>query len=153
MTGVFIVTPAIRFLVRNRLFNAALAAGLALRVVTMLGFPPAIWFAGDSITYVNTAITHKPSISRESGYSLLLMALEPLHSFAVVTAVQHAMGLAIGIMTYALLRRHRLPRWGATLAALPVLLDAYQVQLEHEMLPDIPFAFLVMAAVTLLAWW
>ena len=50
MTGVFIVTPAIRFLVRNRLFNAALAAGLALRVVTMLGFPPAIWFAGDSIT-------------------------------------------------------------------------------------------------------
>ena len=61
----------------------------------MLGFPPAIWFAGDSITYVKASITHKPSTSRESGYSLLLMLLKPLHSFAVVTAVQHLLGLAI----------------------------------------------------------
>lgn len=119
----------------------------------MLGFPPAIWFAGDSITYVNDAITHKPSLSRESGYSLMLLALKPLHSFAVVTAVQHLMGLAIAVMIYALLRRRGLPRWGATLAALPALLDAYQIQLEHEVLPDIPFAFLVMAAVTLVCWW
>jgi hypothetical protein len=124
-----------------------------LRIVTMLGFPPAIWFAGDSIAYVDTAITHKPSLSRESGYSLMLLALKPLHSFAVVTAVQHLMGLAIAVMIYALLRRRGLPRWGATLAALPALLDAYQIQLEHELLPDIPFAFLLMAALTLVGWW
>jgi 4-amino-4-deoxy-L-arabinose transferase-like glycosyltransferase len=149
--------PAVRsilhFLARNWVFNAAFTVGLGLRIVTMLGFPPAIWFAGDSITYVNVAITHVPSLSRESGYSLMLLALKPLHSFAVVAAVQHLMGLAIAVMIYVLLRRRGLPRWGATLAALPVLLDAYQIQLEHELLPDIPFAFLVMAAVTLVGWW
>jgi hypothetical protein len=132
---------------------AALMAGLAMRVITMLGFPPAIWFAGDSISYVTAALDHSPGVSRESGYSLLLLALEPLHSFAVVTAVQHLMGLAIGVMIYLLLRRRGLPGWGAALAALPVLLDAYQIQLEQEMLPDITFAFLVLAAVTLWAWW
>jgi hypothetical protein len=153
MPDVFFLRPTARFVARNRIFNAALALGLALRLITMLGFPPAIWFAGDSITYVNTAITHKPSISRESGYSLFLVALRPWHSFAVVTAVQHLMGLAIAALIYALLLRRGLPRWGATLATLPVLLDAYQIQLEHEMLPDIPFAFLVMAAVTLASWW
>ena len=149
----FFLRPALHFLAKNRIFNGVLAVGLVLRLITILGFPPAIWFAGDSITYVNTAITLKPSISRESGYSLLLVALAPLHSFAVVTGVQHLMGLAMGVLIYALLRRRGLPSWGATLAALPVLLDAYQIQLEHEILPDIPFAFLVMAAVTLVSWW
>jgi hypothetical protein len=145
---------AIRYLIaRNWLFTTAFLLGLVMRLITVLGFPPAIWFAGDSIAYVNDALTHKPSLSREAGYSVMLMALQPLHSFAVVTAVQHLMGLGIGAMSYALLRRHGLPRWGATLATLPVLLDAYVIQLEHEMLPDIPFAFLVMGAVTLVAWW
>jgi hypothetical protein len=124
-----------------------------LRVITMLGFPPAIWFAGDSIDYVRTVFTHRPSLSRESGYSIFLFLLRPLHGFAVVTAVQHLMGLAIGVMIYALLRRYRLPRWGAALAALPVLLDVYQIQLEQELLPDILFGFLFMAAVTLCVYW
>jgi hypothetical protein len=144
---------ALHFLAGNWVFNTAFTIGLGLRIVTMLGFPPAIWFAGDSITYVNVAITHKPSLSRESGYSVFLILLKPLHSFALVTAIQHLMGLAIAVMIYALLRRHGLPRWGATLASLPVLLDAYQIQLEHEILPDILFAFLVAAAVTLVSWW
>jgi hypothetical protein len=153
MSVVVPIRLSLHFLARNWVFSAALAAGLGLRIITTLGFPPAIWFAGDSITYVNAALTHVPSISRQSGYSLMLLLLEPLHSFAVVTAVQHLMGLAMGVMIYALLRRHRLPRWGATLAALPVLLDAYQIQLEQEILPDVLFAFLVMMAVTLLGWW
>jgi Dolichyl-phosphate-mannose-protein mannosyltransferase len=153
MRAVPFLRSSLHFLAGNWVFNTAFIIGLGLRIVTMLGFPPAIWFAGDSITYVNTAITHKPSISRESGYSLFLILLKPLHSFAVVTAAQHLMGLAIAVMIYALLRRHGLPRWGATLATLPVLLDAYEIQLEHEILPDIAFAFLLVAAVTLVSWW
>lgn len=153
MRAVPFLRSSLHFLAGNWVFNTAFTIGLGLRIVTMLGFPPAIWFAGDSITYVNTAITHKPSLSRESGYSLFLILLKPLHSFAVVTAAQHLMGLAIAVMIYALLRRHGLPRWGATLATLPVLLDAYEIQLEHEILPDVPFAFLLVAAVTLVSWW
>ena len=145
--------PSMHFLSRHGFFVAALISGLALRVVTMLGFPPAIWYGGDSISYLSTALHLYPGTSRESGYGLLLYLLRPFHSFAVVTGVQHLMGLAIAVMIYALLRRYGLPGWGATLAALPVLLDVYQIQLEHEVLASAAFGFVVMAALTLILWW
>ena len=99
--------PSMHFLARHRFFSAAFIAGLALRVVTMLGFPPAIWYGGDSISYLSTALHLYPGTSRESGYGVMLYLLRPFHSFAVVTGVQHLMGLAIGVMIYALLRRYR----------------------------------------------
>jgi hypothetical protein len=138
---------------RYRLFAVAFALGLALRVITMLGFPPAIWFGGDSASYLSTALRLVPGTSRLSGYGLMLLVLRPFHSFAAVTAVQHLMGLALGVMIYAVLRRYRLPDWGATLAALPVLLGAYQIQLEHEILPSAAFSFGVLSAITLTLWW
>jgi hypothetical protein len=141
------------FLVRHRFFGVALTAGLVLRVVTMLGFPPAIWYGGDSISYLSTSLSLFPGTSRESGYGLLLSLLRPFHSFAVVTGLQHLMGLGIAVMIYALLRRYGLPGWGATLAALPVLLDVYQIQLEQEILASATFGFIVMAAITLILWW
>src|SRR5262249_49487804 len=58
------------------------------------------------------------------------------------------------LMIYALLRqRFGLPGWGAALATAPVLLDAYQIQLEHVILSDVPFTFLIVTAITLLMWW
>jgi len=147
------VSAARSALGRHRLFAAAFGLGLVLRVITMLGFPPAIWFGGDSASYLSTALYHAPSTSRLSGYGVMLFALHPFHSFLAVTAVQHLTGLAVAVMIYALLRRYGLPGWGATLAALPVLLDAYQIELEHEILPSGTFSFLVMVAVTLTLWW
>lgn len=140
-------------LLRNWAFGTALALGLAVRVITMLAFPPAIWFGGDSASYLSSALRLTPGTSRQSGYGILLFALRPAHSFLVVTGIQHLMGVAIAVMIYAVLRRYGLPRWGATLAALPVLLDAYQIQLEQEILPDAAFGFLAVAALTLLLWW
>ena len=135
------------------MFAVAFSLGLALRVITMLGFPPAIWFGGDSASYVATALYHSPGTSRLSGYGLMLFLLSPFHSFAVVTVVQHLLGLAVAVMIYALLRRYGLPGWGATLATVPVLFDAFQIQLEHEILPTAPFGFLVMVAILLTLWW
>jgi hypothetical protein len=147
------VASAAAVLRRHRLFAAVLGAGLVLRVITMLGFPPAIWFGGDSASYLSTALYHAPGTSRLSGYGLLLFVLRPFHSFAVVTAVQHLLGLAAGVMIYALLRRYGLPTWAATLAAAPLLLDSYQLELEHEMLPSAVFGSAVLAAITLTLWW
>ncbi|MBO0776745.1 MAG: hypothetical protein J2P34_10565 [Actinobacteria bacterium] len=138
---------------RHGPFTVALLAGLAARILTMIGFPPAIWFGGDSASYLATALRLDPATSRLSGYGVMLAILRPLHSFAAVTALQHLMGLGIAVMIYALLRRYGLPGWGATLATLPVLLDAYELQLEHQILPSVAFGFLVMAAVTLTLWW
>jgi hypothetical protein len=142
------------FLVRHWIFGIAFLLGAAMRVVTMLGFRPAIWYGGDSASYLNSGLHFWPGVSRESGYGIMLALLRPLHSFGAVTAVQHLMGLATAVMIYALLRhRYNLPAWGATLAALPVLLDVYVIQLEQEILADGPFTFLAMAAVTLILWW
>jgi hypothetical protein len=140
-------------LAKNWVFCAAFALGLVLRVITMLGFPPAIWFGGDSVSYLSTALHLSPGTSRQSGYGIMLFALRPFHSFFVVTAVQHLMGMAIAVTIYALLRRYGLPGWGATLAALPVLLDVYQIQVEHEILATAAFGFMAMAALTLILWW
>ena len=138
---------------RHLLFAVALSLGVAARVITMLGYPPAIWFGGDSASYTATALRLAPATSRLSGYGVMLFILRPLHSYLVVTAVQHLMGLAIAVMIYALARRYGLPGWLGALATLPVLLDAYELQLEHQILPSVPFGFLVMVAVTLILWW
>jgi len=54
------------------------------------------------------------------------------------------------VLIYLLARRYGLPAWAATLATVPVLFDAYELQLEADALPDIPFAFLVVLALYLL---
>ena len=75
------------------------------------------------------------------------------HTYAIVTILQHLMALAIAVMIYALARhRFRAPSWLATLAAVPVLYDGFGIQLEHLILSDIPFLFVLMLAVTLLLW-
>ncbi len=119
----------------------------------MLGFRPAIFLGGDSTSYLTTGLSLIPGISRQSGYGLVLFLLRPAHSFLLVTALQHAAGLVIAVLIYALLRRYGLPAWGATLAALPVLADAYQLQLEQEILATTTFGLLVIAALALILWW
>jgi hypothetical protein len=88
-----------------------------------------------------------------SGYSVWLKILQPLHSYALITILQHLMGLAVAVMIYALARhRYGAPAWLATLAAVPVLYDGFEIQLEHLILSDVPFLFLLTLALTLLLW-
>ncbi|MEU8248216.1 hypothetical protein [Nonomuraea sp. NPDC048916] len=138
--------PGLPELRRHRWFVAVLAAGAALRVLAMLGYRPALWFP-DSYTYIVTVFRPRPDLVRPAGYSAFLKLLEPFHSFAVVTAVQHLLGLATGVLIYWAARRA--PRWAATLATVPVLLDAYQIEIEHLLVSDTLFMFLVVAAVAL----
>jgi hypothetical protein len=143
-----------RQLVRGHwLFLIALAGAIVIRALCMLAFRPIMWFGGDSASYLSTALRLTPDPSRVGGYGFMLFLLRPVHSFAAVAAVQHAMGLAIGIFAYLLVRRYGLPGWAGTLAALPVFFDAYQLQLEQDVVPDIAFAFLVVLAVFLVLWW
>ena len=135
---------------RHWLFGLALAGAVALRVLAMLAFRPIMWFGGDSASYLATGLRLIPDPSRVGGYGFMLWVLRPLHSLALVAAVQHLMGIVIGVLIYLLARRYGLPAWVATLAAIPVFFDAYELQLESDAVPDIPFGFLVMIALYLL---
>lgn len=136
----------------HRPFVIVLAVATALRVVVMLGYPPAMFF-NDSYNYMTDAVTRAPDLVRGSGYPLLLAVLLPFHSLALVTALQAVMGLAMGAGIYAVLRRRGLPWWGATIPALPVLFDVFELQLEHMIASDVLFYTLITAALLLLCWW
>lgn len=136
----------------HTLFCTVLLVATIVRVVVMLGYPPALWYP-DSLPYVSAALHPAPYAIRPIGYSFLLWALRPFHGIAVVSLTQHAMGLASGAVVYALLRRRfRLRAGAATLASIPSLLSAYAIQIEHFVLSDTFFALLVTIAVALVLW-
>ena len=137
---------------RHPLFAAALAAGAGLRLLALLGYPGALWFAGDSYVYLGAALRPRPDQSKTTGYSLFLRALEPFHSLTLVTGVQHLMGLGVAVMIYLLLRRSGVsPRW-STAATLPVLLDGFVIEDEHMVMAEALFTFLVVLSMLLILW-
>jgi hypothetical protein len=136
----------------NRLFALVLGAGALLRLLAVVGYPGTLWFVGDSFLYLGAALRPVPDASKTVGYSFFLRALEPFHSLLLVAALQHLMGLAIGAGIYVLLRRAGVARPWAALAAAPVLLDGNEIELEHMMMAETLFTFLVMASVALLLW-
>jgi len=140
------------FLLRHRHLAVALGLGAVLRVITMLGYRPAMWF-NDSYEYVSVALHPRPHPIRPDGYGFWLLLLKPFHSFSLVVFTQHVMGLATAVLIYALLiRKFDLPRWGATLTVTPVIFDAYQIQLEHLIMSDTMFTLLVVGVITLILW-
>ena len=138
--------------VQNKLFTWALAAGAFLRLLTVLGYPGALWFAGDSYVYLGAALRPQPNLSKTTGYSFFLRALLPFHSLTLVTTVQHLMGLAVAVMIYALLRHYRVSKLWSTVAALPMLLDGYVIEDEHLIMAEALFTFLLMIAMLLILW-
>jgi len=136
----------------HRLFIIVLTPAVLLRVDAELGYQWHAWF-NDSFQYVQNTVTLNLDPTRVSGYSLWLKLFQVFHTYAIITILQHLMGLAVAVMIYALARhRFRAPAWLATLATLPVLYDGFGIQLEHLILSDIPFLFVLTLAVTLLLW-
>jgi hypothetical protein len=134
-------------------FLVALLVALAVRIAVAYAFPPA-FLMSDGPTYLVYADHLAPSPDRPVGYSFFLRGLsEVTRSLALVTSVQLVLGLLTAVLGYTLLRRRGVNPWVATLATLPVLFDAMQLLLEHSVLSDVLFGFLVVAAVAALAWW
>ena len=143
------LTPAALW--RNhRLFTIAACLAVIPRVIAALGFSPALLIQ-DSFDYMKEGVHLFPlSGLRPEGYSALLRLLEPFHSLLLITTLQHLMGIALGVIIYAVLRTRGLPAWGATLAAVPTLFDSRQIWLESSILPDTLFTFVLMIAVAIL---
>ena len=105
----------------HRLFIIVLIPAFLLRVDAELGYRWQAWF-NDSFEYVQNTVHFELDPTRISGYSIWLKILQPFHSYAPVTILQHLMGLAIAVMIYALARhRFGVAAWLAALATVPVL--------------------------------
>jgi len=132
-------------------FTVVLAVAVVMRIIVILGYPPILWF-NDSYNYVYDAVTHVPDSIRPNGYPFFIDLLLPLHSAYPLALLQAAMGVAMGVVSYALLRHRGLPWWGAVLPALPVLFDSYELHLEHMVTADTLFIFLSTVAIVILCW-
>lgn len=143
---------AVAFARRHWVFLLILAAGVALRVVATLAYQPALFFV-DSVRYLKAIEDPNPTGRSPLGYTLLLLAPVLLTTGHLVFAAiaNHVVGLLTGIGGYALLRRFGVWRWVAALAVAPVLLDAYQLQIEELIMSDALFAALSLLLLLVLA--
>ncbi len=132
---------------RHWLMTALLLAGLVLRILAQVAYRPALLYI-DTLKYLYNAWPGTDPL----GYKGILKAILLAGNLQVVTAVQHLVGLAMGVAIYAVLLRRGVPRWLAALAAAPVLLDAYELQTEQSIMPDVWFSALLLAGLVLLLW-
>jgi hypothetical protein len=131
---------------RHWLVAALLTVGLLLRVAVQLAYRPALFYI-DTTRYLYSAQGNDPV-----GYRLPLRVIAELVNLNAVAAVQHLLGLAMAVAIYLVLVRRGSPRWLAALAVAPLLLDAYQLQAEQTLMPDVFFEALIVAGITALLW-
>jgi len=139
--------PAVTGILRRHWLAAALlSAGLVLRVLAQFAYRPALFYI-DSVKYLYDAAGNDPE-----GYKAPLRAIAAVSNLDVVVAVQHLLGLAIGVVIYVVLLRRGVSRWLAALAIAPILLDAYQLQDEQAIMPGTWFEALIVAGIAILLW-
>jgi hypothetical protein len=131
---------------RHWLAVALLAAGLVLRLLVLFAYRPALLFV-DSVRYLYNAYGQDPV-----GYSGPLKAILFAGNLDMVAAVQHLLGLGMAVLIYLVLLRRGVSRWLAALGIAPVLLDAYQLQIEQMIMPDVWFEALIVAGLAILLW-
>jgi hypothetical protein len=124
-----------------------LAAGLGLRVLVQFSYSPALLYI-DSVKYLYGAWPGADPL----GYDVPLKLILLVGNLSAVEVVQHLLGLAMAVTLYLLLRRRGVPRWLAALAMGPVLLDAYQLEMEATIMPDVWFEALIVAGLAILLW-
>jgi hypothetical protein len=129
------------------LFTLLLALGLVLRILTQIAYRPALLYT-DSTKYLLGAYPG----GDPPGYQLALKPLLALFDLSAIAAIQHLLGLGMAVALYLVLLRRGVPRWLSALATAPVLLDAYQLQLEQNVMPDVMFEALIVAGLVALLW-
>ena len=129
------------------LLTVLLAAGLVLRAAAQIAYRPALFYI-DSMKYLFGAYPGNDP----PGYQILIKPVLDVADPSLVAAVQHVVGLAMAVLLYVVLLRRGVPRWLAALATAPVLLDAYQLQIEQTIMPDVMFEACIVAGLAALLW-
>lgn len=130
------------FLRRHWLLLLLLAGGVALRVVTWLAYQPALLYI-DTFRYLGNLEDLNPAQLNPLGYTFVLKFLLEFGGFAWVQAVHHTVGVLLAVALYRLTLRYTDRTWLAAIAAAPTLLDAYQLQIEANLMSEILFQSLL----------
>ena len=128
---------------RHWLITVLAVAGLLLRFASELAYRPALIYV-DSLKYLYGASPGADPL----GYKAVLA----LGNLEAIVLLQHLLGIAVAVLIYAVVLRRGASRWLAALAAVPVLLDAYQVQMEQTIMPDVWFDAMIVAGLAVLLW-
>jgi hypothetical protein len=124
------------WLSRHWLISALLLVGTVLRVLAAFAYQPAL-LGRDSFRYLDNVAELSPESLHPIGYSLFVLApVLAVGGLALVAAIQHVAVLVAAAGLYALALRQGVPRWLAALAAAPLLLDAYELQIEQMIMAD-----------------
>jgi len=132
---------------RHWLISLLLLAGVVLRVLTSMAYHPALMYV-DTLKYLYKEWPGADPL----GYKVLLKVMLSFTDLGAVAVFQHLLGLAMAVTIYAVLIRRGAPRWLAAVAAAPVLLDAYQLQMEQMIMPDVLFEVMIVAGLAVLLW-
>jgi len=132
---------------RHWLVSVFLAAGLALRVLAKVAYSPALIYV-DTLKYLYGVYPGSDPL----GYRALLKVVLPFGGLPVVAVLQSLLGLAVAVVLYVVLLRRGTARWLAAVAVAPVLLDAYQLQMEQTIMPDVWFDAMIVAGLAVLLW-
>src|SRR5947208_17067973 len=110
---------------------ALVAAGVALRVLLVVDYRPAVLANADSARYIHVAL-EPPGLLNDpfgpTGYSAFLRVahwIDPHVEFTIV--LQHLLGICAALLLYGAVRRLGAPRWPALIAPAVPLLSADQV--------------------------
>jgi hypothetical protein len=131
---------------RHWLAAVLLGLGVVLRVMAQFAYRPALFYI-DSVKYLYDSQGNDPE-----GYKAPLRAVLAVANLDTVIVLQHLLALAIAVVIYRLLLRRGVSRWLAALAIAPILLDAYQLQMEQTIMPGTLFEGLLVAAFAVLLW-
>lgn len=137
---------------RHWLFAAFVVVAVGLRIVVLIAYWPGLELFTDSYDYLALAHSVVPGTWHPVGYPLFLVPLSLTGQLGVVVVLQHLMGIAMGFLVYGLVLRLGARRSLAALAALPVLLDGYELSLEQFILTETLTSLLLLVGLVVLFW-
>ncbi|MGI9006740.1 MAG: hypothetical protein ACR2FU_11205, partial [Streptosporangiaceae bacterium] len=129
------------------LASILIAGGIVLRVLAQMAYHPAIIYI-DTLKYLYDSWPGSDPV----GYKVPLKLILLVGDLGTVEVIQHILGIGIAVALYVTMVRRGVPRWLGALAIAPVLFDAYQVQVEAMIMPDIWFEAMVVAGLAVLLW-
>jgi hypothetical protein len=133
------------------LFAILLSTGLALRVVAFVAYWPAL-FSPDARAYFETSEKLEPSPLWPMAYPAFLRLVGSAGGLWTIPLVQHLLGLGIAVLLYLVLLRLDIRPSLAALATLPLLLDAYWLNVEEYVLSEALFGVFLVGGIAALVW-